>query len=124
MLQPKEQNEDTFGDKGSIPHIGLAVQVIDNFWEDQRVKGVPLLYEKIENNDAPMGGLRVIQLLRASQEHLNLYEWKRGFRYTFFTNPLFLNSDCLSLEINIDHNKSAKILDYNYKHYRQNDLQQ
>lgn len=76
LIQPNEQNEDTFGNKGSITHIGLAVKGIDSVWEELKAKGVPLLSEKIEDNDAPMGGLRVIQLLGPSQEHINLYEWK------------------------------------------------
>ena len=79
LIQPREKNEDTFGNKGSITHIGLAVQGIENVWNELCAKGVPLLSEKIEDNDAPMGGLRVIQLLGPSQEHINLYEWKRKF---------------------------------------------
>ena len=77
LIQPNEQNDDTFGDKGSITHIGLAVNGIDSVWDDLHAKGVPLLSENIEDDDAPMGGLRVIQLLGPSKEHLNLYEWKR-----------------------------------------------
>ena len=79
LIQPNEQNEDTFANKGSITHIGLAVQDIDTIWDELCAKGVPLLSEKIEDNDAPMGGLRVIQLLGPSQEHINLYEWKHTF---------------------------------------------
>ncbi|MBQ4431825.1 MAG: VOC family protein [Synergistaceae bacterium] len=79
LIQPNEQNEDTFGNKGSITHIGLAVEGIDSVWDDLRAKGVPLLSDSIEDDDAPMGGLRVIQLLGPSQEHINLYEWKRTF---------------------------------------------
>lgn len=79
LIQPNEQNDDTFGDKGSITHIGLAVEGIDTVWDDLRAKGVPLLSTEIEDDDAPMGGLRVIQLLGPSQEHINLYEWKQKF---------------------------------------------
>lgn len=79
LIQPNEQNEDTFGDKGSITHIGMAVQGIEAVWDDLCAKGVPLLSEEIEDDDAPMGGLRVIQLLGPSQEHINLYEWKHKF---------------------------------------------
>lgn len=79
LIQPNEQSEDTFGNKGSITHIGLAVKGIDDVWENLRAKGIPLLSEEIEDDDAPMGGLRVIQLLGPSQEHINLYEWKREF---------------------------------------------
>lgn len=79
LIQPNEQNHDTFGNKGSITHIGLAVEDIDTVWDNLNAKGVPLLSESIEDNDAPMGGLRVIQLLGPSQEHLNLYEWKHKF---------------------------------------------
>lgn len=79
LIQPNEQDENTFGDKGSITHIGLAVKGIDSVLEDLRAKGIPLLSDGIEDDDAPMGGLRVIQLLGPSNEHLNLYEWKRDF---------------------------------------------
>ena len=79
LIQPNEQNEDTFGNKGSITHIGLAVKGIDSVWEELSAKGVPLLSDTIEDDDAPMGGLRVIQLLGPGQEHINLYEWKRDF---------------------------------------------
>lgn len=79
LIQPNEQDENTFGDKGSITHIGLAVKGIDSVLEDLRAKGIQLLSDGIEDDDAPMGGLRVIQLLGPSNEHLNLYEWKRDF---------------------------------------------
>ena len=79
LIQPNEQDKDTFGDKGSITHIGMAVEGIEAVWEDLKAKGVPLLSESIQDDDAPMGGLRVIQLLGPSQEHLNLYEWKHQF---------------------------------------------
>lgn len=79
LIQPNEQNELTFGDIGSLTHIGMAVEGIEAVWEDLRAKEVPLLSEKIQDDDAPMGGLRVIQLLGPSQEHINLYEWKRKF---------------------------------------------
>ena len=79
LIQPNEQDDDTFGDKGSITHIGLAVEGIEAVWDDLREKGVPLLSAEIQDDDAPMGGLRVIQLLGPSGEHLNLYEWKRAF---------------------------------------------
>ena len=81
LIQPNEQNQDTFGDKGSITHIGMAVQGIEDVWENLKAKGVPLLSEKIQDDPAPMGGLRVIQLLGPSQEHLNLYEWKHPDRF-------------------------------------------
>ena len=79
LIQPNEQNEDTFGNKGSITHIGMAVEGIDGVLESLREKGVPLLSNGIEDDDAPMGGLRVIQLLGPSNEHINLYEWKQKF---------------------------------------------
>ena len=79
LIQPNEQNENTFGNKGSITHIGLAVHDIDSVFEYLCEKGVPLLSDRVEEDDAPMGGLRVIQLLGPSDEHLNLYEWKHEF---------------------------------------------
>ena len=79
LIQPIEQTENTFGNKGSITHIGLAVRGINDVWNELHEKGVPLLSDSIEEDDAPMGGLRVIQLLGPSQEHINLYEWKRDF---------------------------------------------
>ena len=79
LIQPNEQDSDTFGNKGSITHIGLAVHDIDSVWEDLKAKGVPVLSPEIEDNDFPMGGLRAIQLLGPSQEHINLYEWKHEF---------------------------------------------
>lgn len=79
LIQPNEQDENTFGDKGSITHIGMAVKGIDSVLEDLRAKGIPLLSDGIEDDYAPMGGLRVIQLLGPSQEHINLYEWKHDF---------------------------------------------
>ncbi len=79
IIQPNEQTKNSFGNKGSINHIGLAVQGIEDVWDELRAKKIPLLSKEIEDDDAPMGGLRVIQLLGPSQEHLNLYEWKRKF---------------------------------------------
>ena len=79
LIQPNEQDEDTFGNKGSITHIGLAVHDIDSVWDDLKAKGVPVMSPEIEDNDVPMGGLRAIQLLGPSQEHINLYEWKHEF---------------------------------------------
>lgn len=79
LIQPNEQNEDTFGNKGSITHIGLAVRDIDSVWDNLKAKGVATLSASIEEDSEPMGGLRVIQLLGPSQEHINLYEWKREF---------------------------------------------
>ena len=81
LIQPieQDQNENTFGNKGSITHIGIAVKDADSVWDYLCSKRVPLLSKEIEDDDAPMGGLRVIQLLGPSQEHLNLYEWKREF---------------------------------------------
>ena len=79
LIQPNEQNELTFGDIGSLTHIGLGVKGIESVLEELRAKGVPLLSDGIEDDDAPMGGLRVIQLLGPSQEHINLYEWKHQF---------------------------------------------
>ena len=78
LIQPNEQDEDTFGDKGSITHIGMAVQGIEYVWEELKAKGVPLLSKEIQDDEAPRGGLRVIQLLGPSGEHLNLYEWKNS----------------------------------------------
>ena len=78
LIQPNEQDEDTFGDKGSITHIGMAVQGIEHVWEELKAKGVPLLSKEIQDDEAPRGGLRVIQLLGPSGEHLNLYEWKNS----------------------------------------------
>ena len=79
FIQPNEQDENTFGNKGSITHFGLAVKNIDSMWEFLKEKGIPLISEKIENEDEPMGGLRAIQLLGPSQEHINLYAWKHEF---------------------------------------------
>ena len=79
LIQPNERDADTFGNKGSITHIGLAVEGIDEVLEDLRAKGVPLLSEGVKDDDAPMGGLRVIELLGPSDEHINLYEWKHEF---------------------------------------------
>ena len=41
---------------------------------NEMVKGAPLLSAEVEDNNAPMGELRVIHLSGPSQEHLNLYE--------------------------------------------------
>lgn len=79
LIQPNEQDADTFGDKGAIAHIGLEVRGIDEVVAALREKGVRFLSEEIEDNDAPMGGLRAIQLLGPSGEHINLYQWKRDF---------------------------------------------
>ena len=58
LIQPKPQKESDFGDRGSIAHIGLGVH-------------------DIEDKDAPLGGLRAVQMLGPADEHINLYEWKR-----------------------------------------------
>lgn len=79
LIQPNEVTEDTFGDKGSLTHLGLAVRGLDAVVADLRAKGIQFLSEDIEDNDAPMGGLRAIQLLGPSREHINLYEWKHDF---------------------------------------------
>lgn len=77
LIQPKPQKDSDFGDCGSIAHIGLGVRDIDSVVEDLRAKGVKFLSEEIEDKDAPLGGLRAIQLLGPTGEHINLYEWKR-----------------------------------------------
>ena len=77
LIQPHEPKDDDYGDRGSITHIGLGVHDIDAVVADLRAKGVQFLSEEIEDNDAPLGGLRAIQLLGPCDEHINLYEWKR-----------------------------------------------
>ena len=79
LIQPKPQKDDDFGDRGSIAHIGLGVRGIDSVVADLRAKGVKFLSEEIEDHDAPLGGLRAIQLRGPADEHINLYEWKRDF---------------------------------------------
>ena len=79
LIQPNERDENTFGDKGSITHIGLDVRGLDEVVKQLRAKGVCFLSEEIEDEPAPMGGLRAIQLLGPSEEHINLYEFKRFF---------------------------------------------
>ena len=49
----------------------------DSVVADLRTKGVRFLTDEIEDHDAPLGGLRAIQLLGPADEHINLYEWKR-----------------------------------------------
>ena len=77
LIQPKPQKESDFGDRGSIAHIGLAVHDIDSVVKELRAKGVQFLSEEIEDKDAPLGGLRAIQMHGPADEHINLYEWKR-----------------------------------------------
>ena len=77
LIQPKPQKDDDFGDRGAIAHIGLAVRDIDSVVADLRAKGVRFLTDEIEDKDAPLGGLRAIQLHGPADEHINLYEWKR-----------------------------------------------
>ena len=79
LIQPKPQKDDDFGDRGSIAHIGLGVRGIDSVVADLRAKGVKFLSEEIEDHDAPLGGLRAIQLRGPADEHINIYEWKRDF---------------------------------------------
>ncbi len=77
LIQPHEPKPEDYGDCGSITHIGLAVHDIDSVVEDLRARGVRFLSDEIADNDAPLGGLRAIQLLGPCDEHINLYEWKR-----------------------------------------------
>ena len=77
LIQPKPQKESDFGDCGSIAHIGLGVRNIDSVVKDLRAKGIQFLSEEIEDKDAPLGGLRAIQMHGPAGEHINLYEWKR-----------------------------------------------
>lgn len=79
LIQPNNPTGDSFGDKGSLTHLGLAVRGLDAVVAELRAKGVRFLSDNIEDDDAPMGGLRAIQLLGPSQEHINLYEWKHDF---------------------------------------------
>ena len=77
LIQPKPQKESDFGDCGSIAHIGLGVRDIDSVVKDLRAKGIQFLSEEIEDKDAPLGGLRAIQMHGPAGEHINRYEWKR-----------------------------------------------
>ncbi len=77
LIQPKPQTENDFGDRGSIAHIGLGVRDIDSVVADLKAKGVKFLSEGIEDKDAPLGGLRAVQLHGPADEHINLYEWKK-----------------------------------------------
>ena len=79
LIQPIPPRDEDFGDRGSIAHIGLAVHDIDAVAADLRAKGVKFLSEEIEDKDAPLGGLRAIQMRGPADEHINLYEWKRDF---------------------------------------------
>ena len=79
LIQPKPQKDSDFGDRGSIAHFGLAVHDIDSVVAELREKGVKFLSEEIEDHDAPLGGLRAIQLHGPADEHINLYEWKKDF---------------------------------------------
>lgn len=79
LIQPKRPTQDSFGNRGSLTHFGLAVKNIDEVVEDLRAKGVRFLSDEIDDCDAPMGGLRAISLLGPSQEAINLYEFKRDF---------------------------------------------
>lgn len=77
LIQPHDPVPGDFGNCGSIAHFGLAVHDIDSVVADLRAKGVKFFTEEIEDNDAPLGGLRAIQLLGPAEEHINLYEWKQ-----------------------------------------------
>lgn len=79
LIQPKPQKESDFGDCGAIAHIGLAVRDIDSVVAELRKKGMQFLSDGIEDKDAPLGGLRAVQLHGPAGEHINLYEWKREF---------------------------------------------
>ena len=79
LISPKNPTEESFGDCGSITHFGLAVKGLDAAVAKLRAKGVTFLSSEIEESDAPMGGLRAIQLLGPAQEHINLYEFKKDF---------------------------------------------
>ncbi len=79
LIQPKNPNENSFGEKGAIAHFGLGVHGLDSAVAKLKAKGVKFLSDEIEDDDAPMGGLRAISLLGPSQEHINLYEFKKAF---------------------------------------------
>ena len=79
LIQPNDADENSFGDKGSLAHLGLGVTGIDKVVAELRTKGVKFLSEGINEEDVPMGGLRAISLLGPSDEHINLYEFKRDF---------------------------------------------
>lgn len=79
LIQPKVPDENSFGDRGSLTHLGLGVRGIDEVVAALREKGVDFLSEGIKEEDAPMGGLRAISFLGPSDEHINLYEFKRDF---------------------------------------------
>lgn len=79
LIQPINSNENSFGNKGSLAHFGIAVQNIREVVAELRRKGVQFLSEEIEDADAPMGGLYAISLLGPSDEAINLYEFKKAF---------------------------------------------
>ena len=79
LIQPKAPDENSFGNRGSLTHFGLAVRNIDETVAGLRAKGVKFLSEEIVDCDEPMGGLRAISLLGPRQEAINLYEFKREF---------------------------------------------
>ena len=79
LISPKNPTEDSFGDKGAITHFGLGVHGLDSAVAKLKAKGVSFLSDEIEENDAPMGGLRAITLLGPAGERINLYEFRKAF---------------------------------------------
>lgn len=79
LIQPNDPNEDSFGCKGALAHFGLGVRDIDRTVEELRAKGVEFLTDHINEESAPMGGLRAISLRGPSGEAINLYEFKHEF---------------------------------------------
>ena len=79
LIQPKNATDASFGNCGSLTHLGLAVRDIDAVVADLKQKGVQFLSEEIDDCDEPMGGLRAISLLGPSDEAINLYQFKRDF---------------------------------------------
>lgn len=79
LIQPKDPNENSFGNKGSLTHFGLAVHNIREVVESLKQKGVIFLSDEIDDCDEPMGGLYAISLLGPSEEAINLYEFKNEF---------------------------------------------
>lgn len=79
LMQPDEHDENTFGNKGSLTHFGLGVHDLDTVVADLRAKSVKFLTSSIVEETEPMGGLRAIQLLGPSDEHINLYTFNREF---------------------------------------------
>ena len=67
----------------NIPYLSVYAFSTEN-WERsiEEVSSLFKLMEKfftdeIEDKDAPLGGLRAVQMLGPADEHINLYEWKR-----------------------------------------------